>query len=257
VLWPCRVIVGVSLCLFVLAAPEDRGYVGADAIEAAPVGDPAGLEPPPPEPVLAPAKPVMAGVPSPGRAARTALERPPPGEAPRPKWWGPYPRPKVTGFGGPVLQLTGLTSSFAAMVGLAGGLTIRQRVSLGATALWLLNPVEAGRTSVGAEQRLNVNFGGLLLAVVVARTKRVDFTLEGVVGGGGACLQNPKTGSCYARTAMFVGQPGVGLHVRLAPVVRLALGLGYRLVAAKGWSGPSGSQLGSPVGSVMLEFGLF
>ncbi|MBK9753345.1 MAG: hypothetical protein IPO88_07525 [Nannocystis sp.] len=252
-------IVGVSLSLFVLAAPEDRDYVGAEAVEAAgPIEVVEVVEAPAkPAPREAPAKPVMPGAPSPGRAARTALERPPPGEPPRPKWWGSYPRPKLTGFGGPVLQLTGLTRSFAAMVGLAGGLTIRQRVSLGATALWLLNPVAAGRTEVGAEQRLNVNFGGLLLAVVVARTKRVDFTIEGIVGGGGACLQNPKTGSCYARTAMFVGQPGVGLHVRLAPVVRLALGLGYRLVAAKAWAGPSSLQLGAPVGNVMLEFGLF
>ena len=90
-----------------------------------------------------------------------------------------------------------------------------------------------------------------------ATAERVDFTVEGVVGGGGACLQNPQTGGCYARTPMFVGQPGVGLHVRLAPVVRLALGLGYRVVAAKAWTGPGSRELGAPVGTVMLEFGWF
>lgn len=255
---------GLGLTLLVLtAAPEDRGYVGADAVQdvaAEPVAAgevlpvPAEPEPTPePEPEPAPVKPV-ASAPSPGLAARQALEKQ---EDPRPKWWGPYPRPKITGFGGPVLQLTGLAGVFAANVGLAGGMTIRQRVSLGATALWLLNPSDAGKTSVGAAQRLNINFGGLLVAVVVGRTKRIDFTLGGVVGGGGACLQNPSTGGCYARTAMFVGQPQVGLHVRLAPIVRLAFALGYRFVAAKGWSGPSSRQLGAPVGTVMLEFGLF
>jgi hypothetical protein len=252
------VIAQVGLFVLVLAvSPEPRGYDGADALPDVSAGDDVAVPAVPAEPrmpaeAVAPVKPV-AGGPSPGLAARTALEK----QAPRPKWWGPYPRPKLTGFGGPVLQLTGLTGAFAATVGLAGGLTIRQRVSLGATALWLLNPIDAGRTSVGAPQRLNINFGGLLLAVVVGRTKRVDFTIEGVIGGGGACLQNPDTGVCYARTAMFVGQPGVGLHVRLAPVVRLALGLGYRLVAAKRWAGPSSLQLGAPVGNVMLEFGLF
>ena len=174
-----------------------------------------------------------------------------------PKWWGPFPRPKLTGFGGPVVQGTGFAGNFAAMVGLAGGLTIQQRVSIGATALWLLNPADAGKTSVGAPQRLNVNFGGLLLAVVFARVKRVDFTAGGLLGGGGACLQNPNNGSCYARTAMFVGQPELAAHIKLAPIVRLSLGLGYRLVAARGWTGPVSRQLGAPVGTVLLEFGLF
>lgn len=249
----------IGLNLLVLAAsPESRGYVGDDAVEDVTAStESVVVAEPEPEPAPAPEpKPVaVAGAPSPGLAARKALEEK--DKAQRPKWWGPYPRPKLTGFGGPVLQLTGLTGAFAATVGLAGGLTIRQRVSLGATALWLLNPIDAGKTSVGAAQRLNINFGGLLLAVVVARTKRVDFTIEGVIGGGGACLQNPDTGTCYARTAMFVGQPGVGVHIRLAPVVRLALGFGYRLVAAKAWSGPGGRGLDAPVGSVMLEFGWF
>lgn len=178
-------------------------------------------------------------------------------EPPRPKWWGPFPRPKVTGFGGPVLQLTGLDRSFAAMVGLAGGLTIKRRVSIGATALWLLNPADAGTTSVGAPRQLNFNFGALLLGVVFARTQRVDFAVQGLIGGGGACLQNPNNGTCYARTAMFVAQPGLAAHIKLAPIVRLALGLGYRIVAARAWTGPGNGRLGAPVGSVTLEFGLF
>ena len=176
---------------------------------------------------------------------------------PRPKWWGPYPRPKVTGFGGPVLQLSGLDRKFAAIVGIAVGATIKRRVSIGAAAFRLLNPGDAGTTSVGAPQRLDFTYGALLVAVVFARTKRVDFTVEGLIGGGGACLQNPNNGSCYARTALFVGQPGLAARITLAPIVRIALGLGYRFVAARSWAGPGNAGLGAPVGSVMLEFGLF
>jgi hypothetical protein len=39
--------------------------------------------------------------------------------------------------------------------------------------------------------------------------------------------------------------------------VRLALALGYRVVAAKAWTGPGSRELGAPVGTVMLEFGWF
>lgn len=271
-----------------VAAPvtESRGYAGADTVApevagpaeatsgappGSPPGSPPGLEPgtgevlpvpvPPPEPTsTSRAEPAAAApqpAPGPTSGPRPAGGEPRPGE-PRPKWWGPYPRPKLTGFGGPVLQLTGLDGNFAAMVGLAGGLTIRQRVSIGATGMWLLNPSDAGRTSVGAPRRLNANFGGLLLAVVFARVQqRADFTFEAIVGGGGACLQNPETGTCYDRTAMFVAQPSLGVHVRLAPIVRLVFGFGYRVVVARAWSGPESRALSAPVGTVMLELGLF
>jgi hypothetical protein len=108
-----------------------------------------------------------------------------------------------------------------------------------------------------AKQRLNTNYGGLLLDVVLVRNSRLDLSLAGLIGGGGACLQNPEKGTCYDRTSFFLGQPSLGVHVRLLPVVRLVLEVGYRFVVAKEWSGPTGGRLGAPVGTVMLELGWF
>jgi hypothetical protein len=253
-------IAGATFNLAVLVAcsqPEvRREYDGAAEVTVAtpaeataptPTSDPTSTATPPQEPsgeVLpgapAPAPATARAVAPPAERGADATERVVLEQKPRPKWWGPFPRPKVTGFGGPTLQLTGLNGSFAAMVGVVGGLTIKQRVSI-----------------AGTPQRLNFTFGGLLLAVVFARASRVDFTVEGTFGGGGACQQNPKNGECYARTAMFVGQPGLGVHIKLAPIVRLALGLGYRFVVERSWSGPGGRHLGAPVGSILLEFGWF
>jgi hypothetical protein len=270
-------IAGATFNLAVLVAcsqPEvRREYDGAAEVTVAtpaeataptPTSDPTSTATPPQEPsgevlpgALAPAPATARAVAPPAERGADATERVVLEQKPRPKWWGPFPRPKVTGFGGPMLQLTGLNGSFAAMVGVVGGLTIKQRVSIAGTAMWLLNPEEGSKTATGAPQRLNFNFGGLLLAVVFARASRVDFTVEGTFGGGGACQQNPKNGECYARTAMFVGQPGLGVHIKLAPIVRLALGLGYRFVVERSWSGPGGRHLGAPVGSILLEFGWF
>ena len=250
------------IALSLLAPAATRDHEGPTAVQEPerapgevrdePAAPGASPEPPvpgqPAVPVRSDAKPDARsdGGPKPGSAAKV-----------RPKWWGPYPRPKITGFGGPVLQLSGLDRKFAAVVGIIVGATIKRRVSIGAAAFRLLNPADAGPTSVGAPRRLDFTYGALFVAVVFARTQRVDFTVEGLIGGGGACLQNPNTGSCYARTAMFVGQPGLAARITLAPIVRIAVGLGYRLVAARSWSGPADARLGAPVGSVMLEFGLF
>ena len=173
----------------------------------------------------------------------------------RPRWWGPDPRPKVSGYGGPNLRLSGLHGAFAAFIGLEGGINIVQRVTVGASLHWLLNPTEAGMHATGSATRLNINYGGLVVDVAYVRGKRVSGTVGGLLGGGGGCVQDPNTGDCADRTAFFVGEPRAGLRVVLAPIVRLHLNLGYRLIAARPWSGPR--NLGSPSGAITLEFGWF
>lgn len=176
---------------------------------------------------------------------------------PRPRWWGPSPRPKVSGYGGPALRLSGLHGAFAAFVGIEGGINILQRVTVGASLLWLLNPVDAGAYARGPATRLNLNFGGLVVDVAYVKGQRVAGTIGGLLGGGGACVQDPENGRCADRTAFFVGEPRAGLRVVLAPIVRLHLALGYRLIAGRAWTGPPDVRLGGPSGSIALEFGWF
>lgn len=175
----------------------------------------------------------------------------------RPRWWGPEPRPKVSGYGGPALRLSGLHGSFAALVGIEGGINVMQRVTIGASLLWLLGPVEAGSYARGAASRVDLNYGGVVADVAYVRGKRVAGTLGGLLGGGGACLQNPNNGDCADRTSFFVGEPRAGLRVVLAPIVRLHVAMGYRFVVGRAWSGPPEPRLGGPSGSVVLEFGWF
>ena len=248
------------LGLILVASPDDppRAYHGESEVPVAP----AEVVPPPAEPTASPSlQPPSPRPPSPQldetAAEEIGLAPTPRPRQPTPRWWGPFPRPKVVGFLGPTLHLTRLNAAFGAMIGVNAGAWIRERVGIGGEVLWLLNPIDAGKTTLGTAQRLNVNYGGLTLAVVVARTKALSFALEGLIGGGGACLQNPNTGDCYQRTAMFVGQPGIGLHLRLGPIVRLVLGFGYRLVKARAWTGPDSARLGGPTGTVMLELGWF
>ncbi|MBA3548427.1 MAG: hypothetical protein H0T76_18245 [Nannocystis sp.] len=246
---------------FMLLAPPatevpTRGYQGEEAVVGpdSPAAEPAEPEPEP-EPMPRPPAPRVP-LTTPEETGLAPLSQPSQ-NGPTPRWWGPFPRPKVIGFVGPMLQLTRLNAAFGATVGFGGGAWIRQRFAVGAAVLWLLNPIDAGKTTLGATQRLNVNYGGLTLAVVVARTRALSFTVEGLIGGGGACMQNPNDGSCYARTTMFLGQPGVGFHIKLGPIIRLVLGFGYRLVQARAWTGPGNQQLGGPTGTVMLELGWF
>lgn len=204
-----------------------------------------------------PAAPSGASQPAaPSAASRPAAQAPGVAE-PRPRWWGPFPRPKVSGYGGPALRLSGLHGAFAAFVGIEGGINILQRVTVGASLLWLLNPVDAGAYARGPATRLNLNYGGLVVDVAYVKGQRVAGTIGGLLGGGGACVQDPENGRCADRTAFFVGEPRAGLRVVLAPIVRLHLALGYRLIAGRAWTGPPDARLGGPSGSIALEFGWF
>jgi hypothetical protein len=237
----------------------------------APASDPAAEDPQPvaqpptadPQPAVddpAPAREPQPLAQQPAAPAPTAQppaaasQQPAPAEA-RPRWWGPFPRPKVSGYGGPALRLSGLHGAFAAFVGLEGGINVVQRVTVGATLMWLLNPVEAGAFAKGPATRINLNYGGLAVDVAYVKGKRVAGTIGGVLGGGGACIQNPENGHCADKTAFFIGEPRAGLRVVLAPIVRLHLAFGWRLVAARTWTGPA--ALGGPAGTVALEFGWF
>jgi hypothetical protein len=217
--------------------------------EAAPASSDVAPSPASPDPTPTPA--ASAPAPAPARPPSTA---PAPTPA-RPRWWGPDPRPKVSGYGGPALRLSGLHGAFAAFVGLEGGINILQRLTVGASLQWLLNPVDAGAYARGGATRININYGGLVVDVAYVRGKRVAGTLGGLLGGGGGCVQDPENGRCADKTAFFVGEPRAGLRVVLAPIVRLHLAVGYRLVAARTWTGPQ--NLGGPMGMVMLEFGWF
>ncbi|MCY1056449.1 hypothetical protein [Nannocystis sp. SCPEA4] len=250
-------------------APELPASRDALATEPEPTSPPAPAPtddaPPPPSPEAPPASneaaptltspdpapPPAASAPTSARPASTA---PAPTPA-RPRWWGPDPRPKVSGYGGPALRLSGLHGAFAAFVGLEGGINILQRLTVGASLQWLLNPVDAGPFARGGATRININYGGLVVDVAYVRGKRVAGTLGGLLGGGGGCVQDPENGRCADKTAFFVGEPRAGLRVVLAPIVRLHLAVGYRLVAARTWTGPQ--NLGGPMGMVMLEFGWF
>lgn len=201
--------------------------------------------------LASPGEPATAPATAPATSPAAAAGEPPP------RWWGPFPRPKVSGYGGPTLRLAGLHGAFAALVGLEGGVNVVQRVTIGGSLLWLLNPVPAGDFAKGPADRLNLNYGGLVVDVAYVRGTRVSGTLGGLLGGGGACVQNPENGACAARTGFFVGEPRAGLRVVLAPIVRLHLAFGWRFVAGRAWAGPPDPRLGGPAGAVTLEFGWF
>lgn len=252
----------LALALSTLAAQPDAtpGPTGPQP-PATVTSEPGPTAEPPPQapPATATAEPQPIAEPPPAPPAQTPAQAPAAATTaePRPRWWGPFPRPKVSGYGGPALRLSGLHGAFAAFVGLEGGVNVLQRVTIGASLLWLLNPVPAGDFSRAAANRLNLNYGGLVVDVAYVRGARVSGTVGGLLGGGGACVQNPENGACADKTSFFVGEPRAGLRVVLAPIVRLHLAFGWRLIAARGWSGPPDPRLGGPSGTVTLEFGWF
>lgn len=184
----------------------------------------------------------------------------------------PRRRVKLSGWGGPFGHLTGANKQFATFVGLAGGLRISElgrplgrgpharpgSMLIGGGFNYLVLPLKVEPDVVTEDERLNLNYAGLVLGGVFAHVgARVDFGTWALIGGGGGCLQNQMTGECRERSAFFVGEPQLFMHVVVHRNIAISLAAGYRFVAGASWSGPSSWRLAGPVGSLGIVISQF
>ncbi|MCB9750516.1 MAG: hypothetical protein H6713_11075 [Myxococcales bacterium] len=129
---------------------------------------------------------------------------------------------------------------------------------LGAAFNYLVLPLQIDPATPSAEERLNLNYAGLVLGGVFARAgERVGFGAWGLIGGGGGCLQNQMTGDCRERVAFFALEPELFMHVVVHRNVAISLSAGYRFVAAGAWSGPGSWGLASPAGGLGIVISQF
>jgi hypothetical protein len=101
-----------------------------------------------------------------------------------------------------------------------------------------------------------MGYGGLLLGHVVNLPSFVQLTIEGLLAGGAVKLAGrPDHDEEWDR--IFVFEPSVGAEIRLARVLRLGFGAGYRLVGAVDTEGLRDRDLRGITGTATLRVGWF
>jgi len=145
----------------------------------------------------------------------------------------------------PEFQFSRIGSEFAGLAGAQVGVSLQRSFYIGVAGYGLVNRVETD----GAASRLDAMdfwYGGGFVDFTLFANETVHGSINAVLGGG----QVKPAGADSAN--VFVATPGVTLQVKLAPLVELGVGAGYRFVS--GSDLPSDSELSRPWACIFLRF---
>ena len=120
---------------------------------------------------------------------------------------------------------------------------------------WLINHrfliALAGYGTTDASRGLDMGYGGVLVEYFFDRNKLFNYSVRGLIGGGGADNLHRHHG--HDVHGFFVAEPEARVTLNVLRPFRLGFGIGYRLVSG----GPSDLGLSGPTFSISIKFGKF
>jgi hypothetical protein len=145
-----------------------------------------------------------------------------------------------------------MMGEFAAFAGARLALRLKNRIylGLGGSGLATDNDVVTGPS--GSSQTLEMGYGGLLIGYSVPTRELFDVTADVLVGAGGVKLEGSGQDDAF-----FLFEPSLGVELRVAPVVRLGLGAGYRFVGGADLPGVRDDDLRGLTGTASVRLGWF
>jgi hypothetical protein len=145
-----------------------------------------------------------------------------------------------------------MMGEFAAFAGARAALRLKQNVYLGLGGLGLATDNRVPGATPGTTHRLQMGYGGFLIGYAVPTKGLVDFTADALIGAGGVSLDGLDRSDEF-----FAFEPSLGVELRLARVVRLGLGGGYRFVGGVDLPGVRDADLRGFTGTASIKVGWF
>ena len=167
------------------------------------------------------------------------------------------------GFGGPVVKFTEIKDEFGLFVGGRGGWIINHTFVIGGGGYGLATQnIEADFVgSDGRRPHLQMGYGGLELEYIHNSNKLVHFSVQALIGAGGATYGNSDSNindwNNFEDDAFFIAEPGVNVILNVATVFRIGFGAGYRFVSGLDLKGLSDEDLIGPSAVLTFKFGRF
>jgi hypothetical protein len=236
----------------VTSVPDEAVPDEATPDEATP--DDATPDEPAPDETEDTAPPDDVATPDPPAAAPTPAVAPVPEKKPdRYAEW----EHRYGGFAELDLQLTTIDRSFATVLGGGVGFILVKRVIVGASGYGVVFH-DRRYGSMAGDRQLRTAWGGPTIGVYAVRRRRVEASVNWLLAGGRACLNfSASDARCSESTGAFVNQVELNVYLKLAKILRLGFGLGYRFVSATRWDGPGNWSLSGGYGSFKIALGRF
>ncbi|WP_103070272.1 hypothetical protein [Aquimarina sediminis] len=178
--------------------------------------------------------------------------------------------PKISGFGGPSINFSSVDGDFAIFFGGKGGVIINNKVIFGLEGNQLITDISH---KAERDRDLNFNYGGIFAGYIIDWQSRVHLTPSLMVGWGGIGKRRDydydsfedydnnwdEYWSEYFRISdhVLVIQPSLELELNVFKILRVGLGVNYRIASGIGSGVYSNDDLSSIGGVFSIKFGDF
>lgn len=135
------------------------------------------------------------------------------------------------GFVSADMRFGDMADDFAVFMGGTLALLLKHRVYLGVRGAGLVTEeTPRGSTQAVNDPTIHMGYGGVVVGYVIPLPSLVQFTAETLIAAGGVDLDDDADieGDEEDWEAVFVFEPVLGAELKLAPIVRLGFGVGYR-----------------------------
>ena len=164
---------------------------------------------------------------------------------------------KISGFGGPVVNLTSISNDFALVHGFSGAALFNQKFYAGFYVRQLEN--EFSRHFItGNSYDFYFNHRGLWLGYIFMPKSVLHFNVGLQAGKGELEYEDPVLYNWYYDDFVLILQPSIEAEINLAKFMRVGLGVNFRFLndvnEIPGYSNSDFSDIG---GQISLKFGWF
>jgi len=170
---------------------------------------------------------------------------------------------KSGGYGGPEIKMTQVNGGeWGLLVGGRGGWIINSTLSLGGAGYGLVtnHKVPNYISIYGNVAYLRYGYGGLFLEYINSSDEIFHFTINSLIGAGGAFYMNKANEIIYGNrdySGFFVFEPGATVDINVLKNFRIGVGATYRLISFLELPHTSNKDIGGVSFSLILKFGSF
>lgn len=163
-------------------------------------------------------------------------------------------------FAGPVLKVGQVGDELGMFVGGRGGIVINKTLAIGIGGYGLVNQIQA--RGFMPDTNVRMGYGGLEIEYLFDAPSVLHGSAMVLVGMGGAGFFRHHGGwgsqNDYRSGSMFfVVEPAVNAEINISTWMRVALGVGYRLVSGSNMDRFSNSDLSGANGVLTFKFGIY
>ncbi|MFC1538484.1 hypothetical protein ACFL6H_03595 [Candidatus Latescibacterota bacterium] len=163
-------------------------------------------------------------------------------------------------FAGPVFKITEVNNRTSYMIGGRGGWIVNRKYTFGLGAYGLISAVGApAETRIeynSPKLKMEYNYGGFEFVYIINSDNLIHYNLYSLFGLGSIELYSTKNINQH-NDSFFVFEPAINVIVNVNPMIRIGMGISYRILSGIDTYGIESSDISGIGGTITIKLGNF